>query len=578
MKNNKKTALSQDKFAALRLAELRMTDFEDFESCVADMERTASLNSNEAVEVAKAIRAKYLPGIAREAGFSEDVTSQFINLEDGNETADFAKETHNDDEEDMSDDDTDELTDDMDDMDDDDSEVEDDDIATFEIEVPAEMVDAAQKAVQEALDRVLGGNDSDDDMDMDDDEMSDDMDIDSDEDEMEDDSEEHQMHKSSRREKTMTRQALAARRAEREQILRRTEREQILQKFASTEGEVSSPASAGFQHSDKNQYHGEMKYPTMKFNGHHKLDGQEAIDEQDVTFPKGKVPTKNPEYLQLGDSIEASRFEGSEDGSLDYELDLPVLSDIPSNNEADLDHFEIPTDQDLVARNTTRAVMASKDGKCECCGMASAKLAASGKKLHSVKCDDCKSNMKVCSACVDRDADCPHCESKKGEDKGDEREAANTSTVLQDQKDATQGTSAVLNDAAKIQDVANQNASQTNNNLASVSNARVKAAYSCATKLALAGIINSDECDAYADQLLEDGLRADVMIKNTQLLLRSAQASAERVAAAAAQKLNTRTASAMSISTSPALSGSASAALDIQSALKGTWTMPKIED
>jgi hypothetical protein len=112
-----------------------------------------------------------------------------------------------------------------------------------------------------------------------------------------------------------------------------------------------------------------------------------------------------------------------------------------------------------------------------------------------------------------------------------------------------------------------------------INNARIKAAYSCATKLALAGIINSDECDSYADQLLEDGLRADVMIKNTQLLLRSAQASAERVASAAAQKLNTRTASAMSISTSPALSGSSnSAALDIQSALKGTWTMPKIED
>ena len=571
MKNNKKTALSQDKFAALRLAELRMTDFEDFESCVADMERTASLNSNEAVEVAKAIRAKYLPGIAREAGFSEDVTSQFINLEDGNETADFAKETHNDDEEDMSDDDTDELTDDMDDMDDDDSEVEDDDIATFEIEVPAEMVDAAQKAVQEALDRVLGGNDSDDDMDMDDDEMSDDMDIDSDEDEMEDDSEEHQMHKSSRREKTMTRQALAARRAEREQILRRTEREQILQKFASTEGEVSSPASAGFQHSDKNQYHGEMKYPTMKFNGHHKLDGQEAIDEQDVTFPKGKVPTKNPEYLQLGDSIEASRFEGSEDGSLDYELDLPVLSDIPSNNEADLDHFEIPTDQDLVARNTTRAVMASKDGKCECCGMASAKLAASGKKVHSVKCEDCKTAMKVCDSCVEADADCPHC--KTAEKKEDDEREAQSLDALKSDAASLKGDVEDLN--AKSDDV--EQLTNTTR-VTSIQNSRIKAAYSCATKLALAGIINSDECDSYADQLLEDGLRADVMIKNTQLLLRSAQASAERVAAAAAQKLNTRTASAMSISTSPALSGSASAALDIQSALKGTWTMPKIED
>jgi hypothetical protein len=69
------------------------------------------------------------------------------------------------------------------------------------------------------------------------------------------------------------------------------------------------------------------------------------------------------------------------------------------------------------------------------------------------------------------------------------------------------------------------------------------------------------------------------MIKNTQLLLRSAQASAERVAAASAERLNVRTASTMGISTSPALYGSSnSAALDIQAALKGTWSMPQIED
>ena len=114
---------------------------------------------------------------------------------------------------------------------------------------------------------------------------------------------------------------------------------------------------------------------------------------------------------------------------------------------------------------------------------------------------------------------------------------------------------------------------------ASVDTARIKAAYSCATKLALAGIINSNETDDYAGQLLEDGLRADVMIKNTQLLLRSAQASAERVAAASAERLNVRTASTMGISTSPALSGSSnSAALDIQSALRGLWTTPQIGD
>ena len=113
----------------------------------------------------------------------------------------------------------------------------------------------------------------------------------------------------------------------------------------------------------------------------------------------------------------------------------------------------------------------------------------------------------------------------------------------------------------------------------SVETARIKAAYSCATKLALAGIITSNETDDYAGQLLEDGIRADVMIKNTQLLLRSAQASAERVAASAAERLNVRTASTMGISTSPALSGSSnSAALDIQAALRGTWSMPQIED
>jgi hypothetical protein len=573
MKNNMKTALSQDKFTALRLAELQMTDSEDFNSCVADMQRTASLNTNEAVEVAKAIRAKYLPGLAREAGFTEDIASKFVNLEDGHETADFAKETHNEEDEDLSHDDTEDLTDDMEDMDDmdemddEDSEVEDDDIATFEIEVPAEMVDAAQKAVQEALDRVLGGHDSDD-------EVTHFNDDESEDEEMEDDSEAHQMHKSSRREKTMTRQALAARRAEREQILRRTERQQILNKFASEEGEVSSPASAGFQHSDKNQYHGEMNYPTMKFNGHSKLDGQEAIDEQDVTFPKGKVPTKNPNYLQLGDSIEASRFEGSEDGSYDYELDLPVLGDIPSNNEANLDNFQVPTDADLPARKTT---VASKEaGKCDCCGKGSAKLAAYGKKVHGVKCSQCTARLKVCDTCISEDKDCPSCKTAEKKEMAEDNGVKEAAVEFNPEPIKIQAEESAQED---FDSTTNNLANQVAKANTSVSNARIKAAYSCATKLALAGIINSDECDSYADQLLEDGLRADVMIKNTQLLLRSAQASAERVAASAAQRLNTRTASAMSISTSPALSGSSSsAALDIQSALKGTWTMPKINE
>ena len=87
-----------------------------------------------------------------------------------------------------------------------------------------------------------------------------------------------------------------------------------------------------------------------------------------------------------------------------------------------------------------------------------------------------------------------------------------------------------------------------------------------------------DEVDVYAEQMLNDNLKTDAMLRQTKLLLKAAQTSVERVASAAAEKMNVRTASTVGISTSPALSITNSAALDIQNALKGTWSMPKIED
>jgi hypothetical protein len=180
--------------------------------------------------------------------------------------------------------------------------------------------------------------------------------------------------------------------------------------------------------------------------------------------------------------------------------------------------------------------------------------------------------LKVCDTCISEDKDCPSCKTAEKKEMAEEN---GDKTAQSDLEEAVGVIETEAGDTATGKGIA----AIKDTTVSQISNARIKAAYSCATKLALAGIINSDECDSYADQLLEDGLRADVMIKNTQLLLRSAQASAERVAASAAQRLNTRTASAMSISTSPALSGSSSsAALDIQSALKGTWTMPKINE
>jgi ribosomal protein S27E len=539
MKNNKKTAGIQDHFAALRLAELKATDREDFQACVADMKRTASLNNSEAIAVAKAIRAKYLPNLAREAGFMKEESGGFLNLDDSHEeTADFANEMKNDDENEMPFDGADDLE--IDNDEEEASEVEDNDIATFEIEVPADMVDAAQKAVQEALDRVLGGNDSDDEMDMEDDDMSEEMEMDSDDDDMEDNSDESQMHKNSRRDNKMNRQSLAARRAEREEILR---------KFASEEEHFE--ASGSVKHSNEmNQYPGEMKYPTMK------LEGENSMKGENPDFAKTKVPTKNPKNLQLKDSMDAVGFEGSEGTSSDfeYEVDWDQMDGVvPTTGEAKLKGFEIPSEMDLQARKTT---VAYKDMHSE--------ENHSSEKKEAYKCSQCGNSRSMTA----REAEMAECENCAKTVKAQEAPKGDLGIAVKNVED-----NAGLTAVEKGLDAINKTT------VSSVDTARIKAAYSCATKLALAGIINSNETDDYAGQLLEDGLRADVMIKNTQLLLRSAQASAERVAAASAERLNVRTASTMGISTSPALSGSSnSAALDIQSALRGLWTTPQIGD
>ena len=367
-------------------------------------------------------------------------------------------------------------------------------------------------------------------MDMEDDDMSEEMDMDSDDDDMEVNSDESQMHKNSRRDNKMNRQSLAARRAEREEILR---------KFASEEEHVE--ASGSFKYSDEmNQYPGEMKYPTMKLDGENKMKGENP------DFAKTKVPTKNPKNLQLKDSMDAVGFEGSgESSDFEYEVDWKQMDRVvPTTGEAKLKGFEIPSEMDLQARKTTVAQKEDVEAKSK------------------YKCEDCGTVKEM----TDREAmnaECGTCSGKReaGETPGETLDALTTEI-------GDLGVQKTQVDNAK-------ELVKTN----SVDTARIKAAYSCATKLALAGIINSNETDDYAGQLLEDGIRADVMIKNTQLLLRSAQASAERVAAASAERLNVRTASTMGISTSPALYGSSnSAALDIQAALKGTWSMPQIED
>ena len=556
--NKNSNKANQERFAAMRLAEINATDKEDLMNCVSDMEKTASLDVNEAVVVAKAIRAKYLPNIARQAGL--DVSN--LDLDEGKETVDFANDESDDEDDDMefhhfeSDDDLeDDDDDDMSDEDmDDEDEVEDsDDVATFEIEVPADMVDQAQKAVQEALDNLLGG---DDDSDEDDDEdithFSDDEDDMDSEDESDDDEDnETQFMKKSNEVRSMTKQALAERKAQREALLRRAEREEILMKIASEE--ETYPASASFKYNeDMVDMKGEVEYPSMTMEG---SEGN-SLKEQNPTWAEQKVPTMNPGSLEFPSVTKPSKFEGSGDGSLEYTVDWDHL-ETPSEGFEDDNQPQIPTQMPSMPHKTTRTVGASKEEDVECtaCGHT--------QRMSEAAMEDPNTR------CANKE--CPTNAESDDDDKEVEAQNVDTRNHVKTQER--------INDTQVELDNAFQQVNQLKKS--SVDVARIKTSYSCATKLALAGIITSDEVDSYAEQMINDGLKSDSMIRQTKLLLKSAQSSTERVAAAAAERMSTRTASTLGVSTSPALSGGLaanSAALDIQGALKGTWTMPKIED
>jgi hypothetical protein len=566
MNKNSKNA-EKTRFAALKLAEIQATDKEDLAQCTNDMARTASLAKDEALVVASAIRAKYLPNIAKQAG----VKLSGLDLEDGKETVDFANDESDDDEmefhhfesdeNDMNDDDDDMSDEDMEDND----EVEDsDDVATFEIEVPADMVDQAQKAVQEALDNLLGGDLDSSDEDMNDMEDMDDMDemddMDSEDDDEDEDEETETFTKNSNGVRNMTKQALAERKAQREALLRRAEREEILMKLAAEE--EAYPAHSTFKYNeDMVNMEGEIDYPSMSFEGG---EGN-SLREQNPSWAEQRVPTVNPDSLQFPDVTKPMKFEGSGDGSLEYVVDWESLEN-PSEGLEDANLFEVPTQMPNMPHKTTRAnadnnrVAKKHDVECKECGHRQAMTEAEMED-EATRCanDDCPSNEKEGGMDHKKDMDKESASELRGLEK----------TELKGELPGGQQMSAPVQTELKT--------TFSNNSL---DLARIKTSYGCASKLALAGIITSDEVDSYAEQMLNDGLKADSMIRQTKLLLKSAQTSTERVAAAAAEKM-TKTASTLGVSTSPAFNGgfaSNSAALDIQGALRGTWTMPKLED
>ena len=324
MNKNSKNANFKSKLEAMKLAEIKATDKEDLIACASDMQKTASLNKDESIIVANAIRSKYLPNVVRQAGL--EVSN--LDLEDGKETVDFTNDLSEEDDDDLAldmgaedDEDDDEDMEDMDDMDDMDDDVNvdenSDDVAVFEIEVPAQMVDAAQKAVQEALDNLLSG---DDDSDDDDDEDITHFDDDDDSDDESDD-ENLENTKISKKVNDMNRTTLAERKALREALVRKAEREEMLMKLASDEETVQT--SAGFQYNENMaNMPGSVDYPSMSLEN----DGGNSLKEQNPTYNESRIPTNMPGSLQFPDVTKPMKLEGTSELEVTVDWDnLTIL-------------------------------------------------------------------------------------------------------------------------------------------------------------------------------------------------------------------------------------------------------------
>jgi len=173
---------------------------------------------------------------------------------------------------------------------------------------------------------------------------------------------ENQFMKKSNEVRSMTKQALAERKAQREALLRRAEREEILMKIASEE--ETYPASASFKYNeDMVDMKGEIEYPSMI------MPGENSQKEENPTWADQHVPTNNPTSLQFPTVTKPSKLEGSGDGSLEYTVDWDHL-ETPSEG-LDVEHPHIPTQMPSMPHKTTRTVGASKeehDVECTACG------------------------------------------------------------------------------------------------------------------------------------------------------------------------------------------------------------------
>jgi hypothetical protein len=595
MKSKEKTILS-DQVKLTKLAALKAADKKDFTSCIADMKKYAHLGDEDALEVAKAVKRKYMPSVLLELGLEgdelakednddtgfaqryknepEEKEENFEVLKDDDEDSDFDEDFEDDDQttEDLNEDGSEE-------------EEEDEGIAMIQVSVPANRL----KEVEKALNDVLKGEKMDIEPISEKSEMSEDLDEDLDE---EEDIEDDLIHSEGKQVENMNKEKLATRKAERRAIIAEIEEVKPvdigLGHDTETSGNPAKKTPFKYDGQNQNMKTEEISLTTKKFEGGGKSDMGEGYPE----YKKQKVPTTNPELLELKKEIESIQFSEKPSNAADYEVDFDMF-EVPSDGSGRAEHeFEQPimSEHEMTFKSTPGSAvgrMASVLGDLD---VEKAEEVLAGLLVEAgVETDDISKmtyaegielyhairtagsfNETHGTQGVDEHPEITGDPYKgKGAKAAEEKIIIETADKEEDEKDS----SMIKRD--KKDDMEKE---------ATVYKARLKTAFACSYKLLEANCLeDSDQAEEYAETLMKDNLTATAMIRQTTLWLKSAQAiKSEKIAKANKNDKSTvKTASTFGLSINPSINTvgytDTSGVLDLAEALKGKFTGSRTE-
>lgn len=539
--NNQREALKR----AMRLAEMRVEDAEDMQTCVDDLVRTAGLDEDSAKIVASAYRASVLPEVLREAGL--DPNSFEMDTMEMKSTKPFADENNA--EPAMADEDADMPSNNFEEMSDDENGMEDDseakDVATIEVELPADKADEFQQALEEAMTKVFGDSavaeeqDEEEPSSTDEDNKNESMEM------------EPMQSMANRKVKDMSRSA----RAEREAIL------------ASLAGNTRT--ASNFEYAADAQYSNEGNYDKMTMSN---SEGN-SLREQNTTFNKQEVPTNNPELLGLKNEIKGKKLEGSPEDSSMYEATFDLFSGVPTQGmDADFGNFEVPTQTDMTSRSNI--ILASVNDQDAAEEFLFNELTANGVDENTI------SNMTFAEGlALYRQINASKVETLAKVAQVNlavENQPLNVTTAEDAKCDCGDPECPGCSKAswAKMSEDDMGKMEEAYAKEAEVFRSRLKTAYGVSTKLCLAGLISPEEVEANVDLWLNDGLTVKAMLASGAQMLRMSQTAEQRVASAHAES-NVRTAGVANI---PGFSGTTSnVSSDLQQALKSIFSKPEFE-